>query len=440
VPRRGWGRVQRELETTVGSQIPFRVCSESARAGREQWTHRRAGLKNAGIDQANFHNYATVFCAYILLLRHRADLAISMDNLEDVVRLRRELAQSIHLADDAAVRRAYQDLLRAGCSRKEIVDELITLAAASQYRPQRASENSAPSGLRASEDERRSKVSEHENYRIERVAAHLSLDTAIPTAPAPAIEGRVDGDGRWAASLSRLKWAMMFAFIGASASVAGAGGYLVFMDREDIQLGATADIPPAAIQEPLASDHAGPAPEMQVIGSPARSENAAGDPPKIKAASAQASSPRGIGSPSPGMMPVVIPAQERSKEVLPPAAPAVGDVTASNNPPTKASSDPTLLARGDGLFAAGDLASARFFYERAANAGNAQAALRLGQTYDPAFLAQIKAKGVQSDASAAVHWYLQADKLGAPEAALMLRGMANELGISAPAQRQGSQP
>lgn len=357
-----------------------------------------------------------------------------MDNLEEVVRLRRELAQSIHLADDEAVRRAYQDLLRAGRSRKEIVDELITLAAASQRRPQRPSENSAPSGLRASEDERRSRVSEHENHVIERVAAHLSSDTGIPTAPEPVIEDRADGRGRWAASLSRLKWAMMFAFIGASASVAGAGGYLFFMNREDIQVGATAYIPPAAIQD------VGPAPEMEVIGSPARSENAAGDPPKIKAASAQAPSPRGIGSPSPGMMPVVIPAQERSKEVLPPAAPAVGDVTASNNPPTKASSDPTLLARGDGLFAAGDLASARLFYERAANAGEAQAALRLGQTYDPAFLAQIKAKGVQSDVSAAVHWYLQADKLGAPEAALMLRGMANDLGISAPAQRQGSQP
>src|SRR5437868_15378565 len=96
------------------------------------------------------------------------------------------------------------------------------------------------------------------------------------------------------------------------------------------------------------------------------------------------------------------------------------------------------MARGDASFAQGDVVAARRFYELAANAGDAQAALRLGQTYDPAFLAQIKGRRVRPDASAAVHWYLQADKLGAPDAAFMLRAMANDLGLSAPAQRQGS--
>jgi TPR repeat protein len=79
--------------------------------------------------------------------------------------------------------------------------------------------------------------------------------------------------------------------------------------------------------------------------------------------------------------------------------------------------------------------TARLFYERAANAGDAQAALHLGQTYDPAFLAQIKARGVRPDASAA-RWYLQADKMGAPEAAMLLRALAKDLGLSAPAQRE----
>jgi hypothetical protein len=45
-----------------------------------------------------------------------------------------------------------------------------------------------------------------------------------------------------------------------------------------------------------------------------------------------------------------------------------------------------LLARGDSFVVIGDLASARVFYERAASAGDGRAALRMGTTFDPAFL------------------------------------------------------
>ena len=48
-----------------------------------------------------------------------------------------------------------------------------------------------------------------------------------------------------------------------------------------------------------------------------------------------------------------------------------------------------LLERGDSLIAKGDVASARLFYERAAEGGEGQAALRLGESYDPAFLARV---------------------------------------------------
>ena len=158
-------------------------------------------------------------------------------------------------------------------------------------------------------------------------------------------------------------------------------------------------------------------------------------------ASAQASSRSGVGSPDPDMMPIVIPPEERGQAVLPPAPPTSGAVsTPPTNPPIKTAPDPALLARGDASFAVGDLAAARLFYERAANAGDAQAALRLGQTYDPAFLSQIKGSRVRPDASAAVRWYLQADKLGAADAAMMLRAMAKDLGISTPARDQASKP
>jgi hypothetical protein len=79
-----------------------------------------------------------------------------------------------------------------------------------------------------------------------------------------------------------------------------------------------------------------------------------------------------------------------------------------------------LLMRGDSLFGVGDIASARLFYERAADAGNGQAALRLGESYDPAFLARVHLGGVRGNVSAAIFWYQRAGDLGMSEADLLL--------------------
>src|ERR1043166_139234 len=87
----------------------------------------------------------------------------------------------------------------------------------------------------------------------------------------------------------------------------------------------------------------------------------------------------------------------------PPTAPSAGSGNRSTKPASpapSASEIATLLARGDALIAKGDLASARLFYERAAEASDGQAALRLGESYDPAFLAQAHLSGVRGDAVA----------------------------------------
>jgi TPR repeat protein len=80
----------------------------------------------------------------------------------------------------------------------------------------------------------------------------------------------------------------------------------------------------------------------------------------------------------------------------------------------------TLLARGDALFAQGDISSARLFYERAADAGEGRAALRLGKTFDPVFLdfAHLRVRG---DAAMAVSWYGRALELGEAEAEILLK-------------------
>jgi hypothetical protein len=85
-----------------------------------------------------------------------------------------------------------------------------------------------------------------------------------------------------------------------------------------------------------------------------------------------------------------------------------------------------LLARGDFLIAKGDVTSARLFYERAAEAGQGQAALRLGESYDPAFLARVHLSGVRGDASAAARWYRRARELGTSGAATLLETLPPE--------------
>jgi len=67
-----------------------------------------------------------------------------------------------------------------------------------------------------------------------------------------------------------------------------------------------------------------------------------------------------------------------------------------------------LLARGDTFFRMGDLTSARLFYERAADAGNGQGALRMGATFDPSFLGRAGSPSAQGDPVKARAWYRKA--------------------------------
>src|SRR5205807_2187786 len=90
--------------------------------------------------------------------------------------------------------------------------------------------------------------------------------------------------------------------------------------------------------------------------------------------------------------------EERKSQIeaaksAPPGTPAKAVVARAND---ETSADVSmLLNRGDSLLSTGDIASGRLFYQRAAEAGNGQAALRLGNTYDPAFLerAQLRING-----------------------------------------------
>ena len=68
--------------------------------------------------------------------------------------------------------------------------------------------------------------------------------------------------------------------------------------------------------------------------------------------------------------------------------------------------------RGDELLAQGKTMAARQAYERAARAGNAHAAMGMGTTYDPVFLAGDHVERVDADALVARVWYLRAKMYG----------------------------
>lgn len=80
-----------------------------------------------------------------------------------------------------------------------------------------------------------------------------------------------------------------------------------------------------------------------------------------------------------------------------------------------------LMARGSQMFATGDIAAARLFFERAAESGSAAAAREAGKTYDPLALADAHARGIRGDPVAAARWYRKASEGGDKAADLLMK-------------------
>jgi TPR repeat protein len=138
----------------------------------------------------------------------------------------------------------------------------------------------------------------------------------------------------------------------------------------------------------------------------ARAEPAAPAAPPPAVAGAEAAAPPPAAQPKPVTRAELQPAPRSAQAAEPPPAPASG-MTA-------------LVERGDRLLAAGDIASAREFFERAVESGDAAASYGLGKSYDPLFLQQIAQQGVAGDATKAAAWYRRAAASGNAEAAKRL--------------------
>jgi len=77
-----------------------------------------------------------------------------------------------------------------------------------------------------------------------------------------------------------------------------------------------------------------------------------------------------------------------------------------------------MIKRGAEYMTNGNIGAARVMLRAAAEAGDAQAAFALAETYDPFVLARLGAKGgVTSDVAQARRWYEAARSLGSTVAA-----------------------
>jgi hypothetical protein len=84
-----------------------------------------------------------------------------------------------------------------------------------------------------------------------------------------------------------------------------------------------------------------------------------------------------------------------------------------------------LIGQGEQFASAGDLVAARALFQRAAEAGDATAAMALGATYDPNVLAKLGAIGMHADVEKARSWYQKAESQGLAQATRQLEALAN---------------
>jgi hypothetical protein len=85
-----------------------------------------------------------------------------------------------------------------------------------------------------------------------------------------------------------------------------------------------------------------------------------------------------------------------------------------------------LLRRGQSSLQNGDIAAARLLLRRAAEAADAQAALALAATYDPAVLKELGAVGAKADIARARDWYRRAADAGSAEAQQRLQLLSQQ--------------
>jgi hypothetical protein len=175
-----------------------------------------------------------------------------------------------------------------------------------------------------------------------------------------------------------------------------------------------------------------PAQPQPQAAPPAEAPGAAPPPPQVVAtapANVEPSPAHAVNPTAPAVSPPAIPpasetppaqaAPSPAPQPVAPAAPPQPAVTLDNDEIVR------LIQRGKDLLNDGDFAAARLLFERAANAGSADAALALGSTYDPLVIKRLGAVAVTPDLAKARKWYQFAADHGSAAASLQLANLAH---------------
>jgi len=177
--------------------------------------------------------------------------------------------------------------------------------------------------------------------------------------------------------------------------------------------------PQAAVASTTSAAAPPPAPAPEPVLAP---------PPATPVMVEQAPAPAAVPPPPAAIAPVVVEIALAPADVPPlprfPAAPVAVERVSAPAPATPPATPPAtgaaapeqsadLLRRGDEYLRNGDVVTARLFYERAAELGDFQAMMALGQTYDPILLQQLGARGIVPDMKLAQRWYARAAEVQA---------------------------
>ena len=204
----------------------------------------------------------------------------------------------------------------------------------------------------------------------------------------------------------------------AAVLVAAAAGTVTFLLTHSAGEKATAESAPPTEAPAKAREAVSLMRGLAMMPPPGAAQHATLAGPAPTAAASQLEAKPALGTP----LSVLLPSEPEPKAAMIPAATTLEAPSTIASPAgRKAPAQPafsvaeiaTLLARGDSLFATGDVVSARLLYERAADAGEAGAAVRLGETFDPSFLEHPRLRGVRGDPGTAAFWYRRARDLGA---------------------------
>lgn len=113
----------------------------------------------------------------------------------------------------------------------------------------------------------------------------------------------------------------------------------------------------------------------------------------------------------------------RTQDAFGPAPRSAGSQAGNESMLVDAGEIAMLIKSGKDLITNGDFAAARLLLRRAADGGSGEAALALGATFDPSFIHQLGAIGVQPDVDRAREWYQKAAALGSVAASKQLANL-----------------